>query len=37
MTYLCAKEQYEATYQFFINKIESTVLNHFNDSFESFN
>ena len=30
-TYLCAKDPYEAKYQFLINKRESTGLNHFND------
>ena len=30
--YLYTKDQYEAKYQFLINKRESTGLNHFNDS-----
>ena len=30
--YLYAKDQYEAKYQFLINKRESTGLKHFNDS-----
>ena len=30
--YLCAKDPYEAKYQFLINKREGTGLKHFNDS-----
>ena len=30
--FLCAKEAYEAKYQFLINKRENTGLKHFNDS-----
>ena len=30
--YLCAKNAYEAKYQFLINKRERTGLKHFNDS-----
>ena len=30
--YLCAKDPYEAKYQFLINKQERTGLKHFNDS-----
>ena len=30
--YLCAKDLYEAKYQFLVKKRKSTVLNHFNDS-----
>ena len=31
-TFLCAKDPYEAKYQFLINKWENTLLKHLNDS-----